>query len=221
MKLPTTSSLFAMALVLSGHSAHGATISIGDLTTTLGTSYLLNEAATGGNDVTINDSTANTNRTFTALANGAGGSLITITGFAFGTSAQTAANDAGTFTVGFKYLGNDGNLDGGDDVDFGSASGTYNHTGAGVYVFDFDTDLSMTIPVGNTSGTTWQLSFTPSNVRGGYGDTSASIRFKTVTAGSLATAKISVAGTSVAVVPEPSSALLGSIGLLVLIRRRR
>jgi hypothetical protein len=106
-------------------------------------------------------------------------------------------------------------------VNFGSASGSYNHSGAGVYVFDFDSDLSMTIPVGNTSGTTWQISFTPSNARSGYGDGTASIRFKAVSAGVLSTAKISVAGTSLAIVPEPSAALLGSIGLLGLMRRRR
>lgn len=221
MKLPTGSTLITIALALSGLSAHGATISIGDLTT-LGTSYLLNEAATGGNDITtITDTTANSNRTFTALNSGAGGSLVTITGFAFGAGATANTNDAGTFTVGFNYLGNDGALGGGDDVSFGSASGTYNHTGSGIYVFDFDTDLSMTIPIGNTSGTTWRLSFTPSNARSGYGDGTASIRFKAVSAGVLSTAKISVAGTSLAVIPEPSAALLGFIGMLGLIRRRR
>jgi hypothetical protein len=221
MKLPTSSTLIAMALLLCGHSAHGATISIGNLTT-LGTSFLLNEAGTGGNDITtITDTTATSNRTFTALSSGVGGSLVTITGFAFGAAGAANTNDAGTFTVGFDYLGNDGTLGGGDDVGFGSVSGSYNHTGAGVYVFDFDSDLSMTIPVGNTSGTNWRLSFTPSDPRSGYGDGTASIRFKAVTSGVLSTAKISVAGTSLAVVPEPSAALLGFIGLFGLTRRRR
>lgn len=50
MKLPTSSTLI-ITLALSGLSANGATISIGDLTT-LGTRNLLNQAATGGNDVT-------------------------------------------------------------------------------------------------------------------------------------------------------------------------
>lgn len=51
MKLPTSSTLTAIPLALSGLSTHGATIFIGNLTT-LGTSYLLNQAATGGNDIT-------------------------------------------------------------------------------------------------------------------------------------------------------------------------
>jgi hypothetical protein len=80
MKIPTSSTLNVIAFVLSGLSARGATISVGDLTTTLGTSYLLNQAATGGNDITtITDTTANSNRTFTALTSGAGGSQVTIT----------------------------------------------------------------------------------------------------------------------------------------------
>ena len=63
----------------------------------------------------------------------------------------------------------------------------------------------------------FRIAITPSN-----GTDNGSLTFKNTSGTTLgANTKLSVAGTSVAVVPEPSVTLLGAVGLVCLLRRRR
>lgn len=207
------------ALCLTLDSSHAATIVGGNVSTALGTSFFFDTAATGGTDLSVNQPNSGFfTRSFGTLNVGAGGSTINITGIGWASLGNAASNDATSATVGITYLGLDGVFGGGDDVVIGSVTNSYTYSGAASeYVWAFDTALSATIDGLNNQ---FRIVITPTN-----GTSNGSLSFKssipspgTATA---ATVKLSVAGTSVAVVPEPSAALLGGLGLLALLGRRR
>ena len=96
----------------------------------------------------------------------------------------------------------------------GSVTDAFTFSGANEMVWAFDSPLVATIDGANSI---FRVSVAPLN---GTGD--GSLRFKTLNpTGSAASTKISVAGTSTAVVPEPSVALLGAFAVLGFLRRRR
>lgn len=206
------------ALGLALASSHAATI-VGVGTTlgsSLGSNFFLNAAATGGSDASVNQpNSAAFTRSFGTLNVGAGGSTINITGIAWASLNSAPTNDATSATVAITYLGSDGVFGGGDDVLIGSVTDNYTFAGAAnVYAWSFDTPMSATIDGLNNL---FRIVLTPTNV-GGTG----SLTLKNTTGTTLgANTKLSVAGTSVAAIPEPSAVLLGGFGLLGLLRRRR
>jgi autotransporter-associated beta strand protein len=139
-----------------------ATIQPGDVTAMLGPSFFIDDAANGGNDADINQpSVPAYNRYFTnLLAPNQGQTKVVITGFGFAAHPDGPSNDATSVAVTFTYLGADEALNGGDDVVIGSASGTYNFTGGGEYVFAFDNPLSADL---NITGTRFRIQIAPSN----------------------------------------------------------
>jgi hypothetical protein len=210
--------LCALLGALTLADSHAATIVGGNVTDTLGPSFFFDSAATGGGDFTVNQPNSGAFvRSFGTLNVGAGGSTITIAGIGWASLNSATANDATSATVAISYLGADGVLGGGDDVLIGTATDAYTFAGAaGEYVWAFDTAMSATIDGLNNL---FRILITPTN-----GTSNGSLSFKSTLSNPNATAatvKLSVAGTSVAVVPEPSAALLGGLGVLLLARRRR
>jgi hypothetical protein len=211
--------IILLTLASSIITSDAATIVSGNVTTTLGPDFFLNDAATGGMDFTINQpGTANLTRDFGALNVGAGGTTINISGIAWASPNSATTNDATSAEVTITYLGLDGAFGGGDDVLIGSVTDNYVFTAAGTtYVWAFDSPMSATIDGLNS---VFRVAIAPSNAT-----SDGSLRFKagsgSGSTSNQAIVKISVAGTSVAVVPEPSIALLGSLGLFGLLRRRR
>ena len=109
----------AACLVVSAGSgqSRAATISAGNVTTTLGPAFFVDDAANGGTDTDINQPTvASYNRYFSGLLNrNQGPTRITLTGFGFAAHTSAAANSATSLAVTFTYLGADEVLGGGDD----------------------------------------------------------------------------------------------------------
>ena len=204
--------LSAFALNLA--SSQAATVVAGNVTSTLGPIFFLDAAATGGNDYTINQpGTALFRRDFGALNVGSGGTTITITGIGWASPNNAGNNDATSATVSIYYLGLDGVGGGGDDVLIGTVTDNYTFGGASEYVWVFDTPITADIDGANQF---FRVDVSPSN-----GTNTGSFMMKTTSGSAASEVKISVAGTSVAIVPEPSSLLLGAFGLLRLLRRRR
>ena len=215
MKRSTFPFLLVAHAGLTPVSAPAATILTGDVTATLGPDFFLDTAATGGGDFTVNQPASGTfDRSFGTLNVGAGGSTITIKGIGWASANSATTNDATSATVNITYLGSDGVAGGGNDVLIVTVTDAYTFAGAaGEYVWAFDTAISATIDGLNNQ---FRIVITPTNA-----GLNGSLSFKGATTASAANVKLSVAGTSVAVVPEPSAMLLGSIGLLGLLRRRR
>jgi len=194
--------------------SRAATIVTGDVTTNLGPNFFFDSATVGGGDFTVNQpNSANFDRSFGTLNVGAGGSDITVSGIGWAAPNNEGSNDATSATVTITYLGFDGTFGGADDVVIGSVTDNFTFTANGEYYWIFDTSISATIDGLNNL---FRVSVAPSN-----GTSNGSLSFKTSSGSIAANVKISVAGTSLAVVPEPSSALLGGLGLLALLRRRR
>ena len=179
-------------LLASGEDATAATIARGTVTPTLRPTFFVDEAATGGGDATVTQpAVASYNRSFAGLLNtNQGPTPITLTGFGFASSSSTAANTATTLTVSFTYLGADEAVGGGDDVVIGSATGTYVYSGAGEYVFAFDTPMTANL---NITGVRFLIQVAPSKSGGG-----GAVLFKTaaLTYEAVAGPKFSVSGSA-------------------------
>ncbi len=200
--------------------SHAATITaVATEGSIIGTTYLFDgNANIGGGDFTSigTPKTGSFVRDWSPLNVGAGGTTVTITGLAFGLPGSNNTN-GNVLTATVAYLGADGVGGGGDDVTIGSSKGTLDFsTGAGRYEWLFDSPLVSDIDGLNSIFRVTVTSFEADN-----SGSSFSYRFKTTTGTGAGAVKMDVAGTSVALVPEPSAALLGCLGLLALLRRRR
>ena len=212
IKNPINLKTLGILLLLAPISSNAATLFAGNISN-LGTDFLLNAATTGGGDTNAAPTASFTRdlATLGAFNLGAGGTSISITGFGFaalGGSPITATQATMTIT----YLGFDGVSGGGDDVSFGSVTdGVVGNASGSTYYWSFDSPLTKTIDGANSI---FRFDLT-SNATGNF-------RFKTTSGTSIVDAKFSVAGTSTAVlIPEPSAVLLGALGFLALLRRRR
>lgn len=148
------------------------------MTSALGPTFFVDDAATGGGDVTITQSAVQTyNRSFAGLLNvNQGRSRVTLTGFGFASSTAAAENTATSLTLAFTYLGADEAVGGGDDVVVGSAVGTYVHSivAGSEYIFAFDTPITADLDI---TGTRFLIQVTPAN-----GTNDGKVRFKTTNA---------------------------------------
>lgn len=163
--------LAALLLVASRETSRAAAIAPGDVTATLGPSFFVDDAAVGGNDVTvINPAVGTYNRSFAGLLNSnQGQTQVTLTGFGFATSNAPAENTATSLSLTFTYLGADELPDGDDDVIMGTVTGTYGFSASGEYVFAFDTPITTNL---NITGVRFLIQVAPSDGK---------IRFKTST----------------------------------------
>ncbi|MGJ8724254.1 MAG: hypothetical protein ACSHYB_06835 [Roseibacillus sp.] len=187
-------SIFITTSLLSGFACASSFVK-GDATASLGTDFFVDDAATGGSDVTTNQPAQfAANRNLAALNVGADGSTVEITGFAFATSGTAGANDATELTVRLRYLGADNTLNTFDDLFIGEETVNYTHDGAGEYYVVFDAPFSAVIPdpMPNSQGR-FRIEVVPSNSAG-----AGSVRFKAA-ALSMETfngPKFTIAGTS-------------------------
>ena len=106
-------------------SVQAASIEAGNVTTTLGPKFFLDEATNGGVDTDLNQpGVAYLVRSFNGLLTpNQGPTRIVLTGFGFALHTSATGNDAATVAVGFTYLVADEVAGGGDDVVVGSAIG--------------------------------------------------------------------------------------------------
>lgn len=150
-----------------------ATIPQGDVTSSLGPGFFVDDASTGGGDVTVTQpAVASYTRSLAGLLSPqTGPARLTFTGFGFATSSAASENTATTLMVTLTYLGADEVVGGSDDVVIGSASGTYSFSGAGEYIFVFDTPLAADLMI---TGTRFRIQVAPSN-----GNNNGKVRFKT------------------------------------------
>ena len=145
--------LCALAVVLPWFSVpstvSAGTIRTGNVTTILGPTFFLDDAANSGTDTDYFAGGNYTNvRTFGGLLNrNQGPTQVTFTGLGFAAHTSTNANSATNVNVSIIYYGEDGKSGGADDVFLGTRSGTYHFTGGGEYVFAFDTPLSTNLPI--------------------------------------------------------------------------
>jgi autotransporter-associated beta strand protein len=185
--LPTTAGL---CLVMSMETMRAATFGAGDVTASLGPTFFVDDAATGGSDSTVTQpAVASYIRSFAGLLTpNQGLSRVTLTGFGFATSSAAAENTATSITLTFTYLGADGAVGGGDDVAMGTATGTYVFSVAGEYVFAFDAPLTANL---NITGTRFRIQVAPSN---GTGNGKVLFKNAALTYETVVGAKFSVAG---------------------------
>ena len=180
----------ALWLVVAGETGSAATIQAGDVTAALGPAFFVDDASTGGGDLTVNQPTvASYTRGFDGLLTpGMGPARLTLTGFGFATSNSTSNNDASSIAVTFTYLGADGSVGGGDDVVIGTATGTYAYSTNSEYVFNFDAPLTADLVI---TGTRFRIQVAPSNAAN-----TGSVLFKTgpLTYETTSGPKFSVAG---------------------------
>ncbi len=180
-------------------SIEAATMQAGNVTTALGPTFFVDDAANGGSDTDIHQDTTgpyNFDRHFNGrLIRNQGPTRVTLTGFGFATHTAAAANDATSVAVTITYLGQDEVIDGGDDVVVGTATGSFVFTPPesnpdAEYVLAFDTPLTAELDI---TGTRFRIRLAPSNTAG-----NGSLKLKS---GALAYetssgAKLSVAGVS-------------------------
>lgn len=190
---------------------------VGDVTSNLEGDLFIDDAATGGSDVTIGEGnfTPIGIRTFDYGAGQAG--TLTISGFGFATSAVADANDATSIDLQFVYMGADNTFNTADDFEIGTVNDiSYTHTGAGEYYVNFgENSISAAIDgVGDQFRVLVNVDDTNLSL-------AENIRFK-----SNGGSKISVSG-SFTPVPEPGTTALGmglvAVGFLMVrrIRNRR
>jgi len=163
-----------MAFACAGSLA-AATISAGNITTTLGPTFFIDDARNGGTDTDINQPGTSINDRFFngLLTKNQGPTRISLTGLGFAAHTSAAANDATSVAVSFTYLGADEASGGGDDVVIGTTTGNLSFTVGGEYVFAFDTPLTANLTI---TGTRFRTVLTPTNVSG-----NGSLKLKTST----------------------------------------
>jgi hypothetical protein len=161
---------------------YSETIGFGDVTDSLGPDFFLDEAVVGGGDVDA--SIINFDRTLGPLIQGNGGSDLMITGL--GWACSSAGVTATQVTATITYLGADGLPAGGDDELIGSRTDNFIFSGAGEYVWRFDTPLAAHIDGANSI-------FRINLSTNGTGN----LRYKVVDSNP----KLSVAGSSIALAP--------------------
>jgi hypothetical protein len=190
-------------LRLSSGLTHAASIVKADVTTLLGPTFFVDDAAPGGSDALVNQPNTGTyTRSFAGLLTANQGiTTVNITGLGFATSTAVSSNDATSVIVSFTYLGADGVTGGTDDVLIGSATVGFTYNSAGEYACIFDTPLTATL---NITATNFQVAVTPSNV-GGNG----SINFKigTLAYEAFTGARLSVSGTVSGALPAKARRL--------------
>lgn len=159
------SSLAALLAFFSPAALHAATIQSGNVTTTLGPSFFIDNALNGGTDTDINQPNSGVfDRNFNGqLTRNQGPTKVSLTGFGFAAHTSASANDASTVAVSFTYLGADEAIGGSDDVVIGTATGNYSFTTGGEYVFAFDSPLSSNLTI---TGTRFRTVVTPTNLTG-------------------------------------------------------
>jgi hypothetical protein len=190
-------------LSLSSGLTQAASIVKADVTTLLGPTFFVDDAAPGGSDALVNQPNTGTyTRSFAGLLTANQGiTTVNITGLGFATSTAVSSNDATSVIVSFTYLGADGVTGGTDDVLIGSATVGFTYNSAGEYACIFDTPLTATL---NITATNFQVTVTPSNV-GGNG----SINFKigTLAYEAFTGARLSVSGTVSGALPAKARRL--------------
>ncbi len=153
----------------------------GDVTSSLGPDFFLDDAVIGGGD---NDST-NFNRTLNAIFSPA--ASVTLKGLGWASSSGNTADTSVTAT--FTDLGPDDSFGTADDVLVGSVTSNLIFSGAGEYVWDFDSDIAFT-----ATGYSLRVNIT----------SASNIRRKTTNAGTTQDdVKLSLAGSSVGGTPPP------------------
>lgn len=183
------------AALISPATTSAATIEAGDVTSALGPSFFIDEAANGGTDTDINQpGAASFDRSFSGLlTRNQGPTRVTLTGIGFATHTSATANDATSVTATLTYLGADEAINGGDDVVIGSATGSFAFKDpllnpSAEYAFAFDTPLVSDL---NITGTRFRIRIAPFNAAG-----NGSLKLKAVAPAYDAAfgAKLSVAG---------------------------
>ena len=178
---------------------------------------LFDEARTGGGDNTTSalnpartlEGVSGTNSNWAAgLTPGTAGT-IDFTGFGFALSG--GGTTASSVSLNIIYLGADGGTGGTDNELVGTVTDTLNFTGAGEYGWVFDTPLQFA-----WDGLNNRFRFEISGIGG-------NLRFKQRPVGDSPSGQggvtLSVGGSFV--VPEPSSVLLGAMGLFGFVATRR
>ncbi len=141
MKLP-----YVLVFSLFAAAAMAGTISIGDVTAELGPGFFIDDASPGGSD--FSSGNANFTRDFSGMAVGTKGSDLIITGV--GWASRISGTTATQATVTITYLGGDGLAGGGDDVPMGSRTDALVFSGAGEYVWPFDSPMVASIDGSNS-----------------------------------------------------------------------
>jgi hypothetical protein len=180
----------ALSFLIS-QNLHATSIVEGDVTTTLGPTFFLDDTTLGGSDTDIiQPGGLSAIRLFNGqLTPNQGPTRILITGIGFATHTSATANSATSITATITYLGSNESVGGGDDITIGSATGTFTFSGGKEYVFAFDAPLSADLTI---TGTRFRVQLAPSNPTG-----NGSLKLKTGTLTSdptVSSAKISVAG---------------------------
>lgn len=181
---------YSLLALTSPAALRAATIEAGNVTTALGPTFFVDDAANGGTDTDINQPSVTAfSRFFNGLlTRNQGPTRISLTGFGFAAHTSALANDATSVAVTFTYLGADELLNGGDDVIIGTATGTYNFTVGGEYVFAFGTPLTADLTI---TGTRFRIQIAPTNP-GGNG--SLKLKTSTLAYETTAGARLSVSG---------------------------
>ncbi|MDQ8190633.1 hypothetical protein QEH58_10005 [Roseibacillus persicicus] len=229
MKTHTNLSLLLFGLAAgSVHSAtwvKGYTAGSSDLTPA-GETLFMDFASTGGNDLRFDNGDASGHIwEIQSVGNWTIGDTVEITGLAlpFWSNNTNTSNNTqdGTITVSFRSLGVNADYDTGDSVEFGTVATTFASEGDGVdeYFVLFDTPVTW---VADSTG--FGLSVvSDAALRLKTGPTATGAEAEDAGNGNTRTGynmSLSIAG-KVTPIPEPSAALLGVLGVMSFLVRRR
>ncbi|TWU22709.1 beta strand repeat-containing protein [Bythopirellula polymerisocia] len=200
----------AGALLHSVSPAQAETIVTGDVTTSLLGSFFVDDAATGGTDVTTTNPNSRTigPRFWDLNSNGViddvgTAGMLTINGFGFASNASAANNTATSIDLEFVYLGQD-QVVGFDDVTLGTRTVGYTYSGAGQYFVNFDTPISSMI---DGLGQTFNVIVSVNDSLGNILFKSAALQFETFNG-----PKLSVSGSFVPSGPIPAEWAIDASG---------